>query len=63
MDGQSAVAVRDIKRDFRVNRHSLSMIAMAFQLLCPDERLSEPDGNSVQVAPDPSLQPQLQEAH
>jgi hypothetical protein len=63
MDDRSVVASRDLKRDFHVNRHSLSAIAKAFQLLCAEHSPAEPDDSSEQTAQDSSPQPQLQEAH
>ena len=62
MDDRPRVAYRDLKREFSVNRHSLSVIATAFQLLSAQSTSQEPKQRSVQTARDALSSPELQEA-
>lgn len=62
MDDRPGVAHRDLNREFSINRHSLSAIATAFQLLSAQPTSQEPEVHSVQTARDALAPPELQEA-
>lgn len=50
MDDREKVVDRDLKREFRANRHSLSMIAKAFQLLAAEDSSQHHNEGGVQAA-------------
>ena len=61
MDEASAVAQRDLKREFRVDRHSKAAIANAFRQLLGQHQPKTPLSLGVQTPLHTAPEPQLQE--
>ena len=62
MDGISAVEQRDVERVFQVDRHSMSVLATAFERLSVAIKLPEHQLSSVRDTQKHSSKSQLQEA-
>ena len=62
MDGTSTLEHRDVERVFQVDRHSLSVLATAFERLSAAIKLSEHLPGSVRDSQEDSSKSQLLEA-